>query len=414
MFEGLIPLQSAHLSRRAVLVLVALIACVATLATPSARAAKVDLGLVGVEADVKKGGVDVGVSVPPVKTDVNANLNADEGGVDVDVGVNTPAAGVNVDAEVGSGGGDNSSSTSAGSDSSGSGSGDKGSGGSDGASNGGGSNSPAARTAAADDSSAASSRSRDRATEEVSASASDGSGASTAASDGPGSSTGGESSSGANPANDVESSIISRFVAYVPDWIWALVGVLLFGMAIAFGWALRERRRRRMSDGIALRDPLTEVGNIKAFKERLAQEWSVARRHDETFGVMVIDLDLFKEINDEHGHAAGDAVLVDTAKRLTRFTRDSDFVARIGGDEFAVICPRTDMDGLRSLRSQIESRTAGSSQIEVGYSIGIAELRQGDVAPADVVERADLSMYRRKRGRKAERKVAATRTATAA
>lgn len=414
MFEGPTPLQSAHPTRRAELFFVTLIACVAVLAIPSAHAAKVDLGLVGVEADVKKGGVDVGVSVPPAKTDVNANLNVDEGGVDVDVGVNTPAAGVNVDADVGSGsGGNSSSSTSAGSDSSGSGSGDKGSGGSDGASRGGGSNSPAARTAAADDSSNASSRSRDRATKESSESSSDGSGAA-AAPDGTGSSTAGESSPGANPANDVESSIISRFVAYVPDWIWAIVGVLLVGMAIAFGWALRERRRRRMSDGIALRDPLTEVGNVKAFKERLAQEWSVARRHDETFGVMVIDLDLFKEINDEHGHAAGDAVLVDTAKRLTRFTRDSDFVARIGGDEFAVICPRTDMDGLRSLRTQIESRTAGSSQIEVGYSIGVAELRQGDVAPADVVERADLSMYRRKRGRKAERKVAATRTATAA
>lgn len=414
MFEGPHPLQSASPSRRTGLFIAALIVCAAILAIPSAHAAKVDLGLVGVEAEVKKDGVDVGVSVPPANTDVNANLKADDGGVEVDVGVNTPAAGVNVDADVGSGsnGGDSSSSTSAGSDSSGSGSGDKGSGGSDSASKGG-SNSPAARTAAADDSGTAASRSRDRGAKESAESSSDGSGAAIAATDGSGGSAD-EGTLGTDPANDVNSSIISRFVAYVPDWVWAIVGVLLFGMAIAFAWALRERRRRRMSDGMVLRDPLTEVGNVKAFKERLAQEWSVARRHDETFGVMVIDLDLFKEINDEHGHAAGDAVLVDTAKRLARFTRDSDFVARIGGDEFAVICPRTDMDGLRALRTQIESRTAGASQIEVGYSIGIAELRQGDVAPADVVERADLSMYRRKRGRKAERKVAATRTAAAA
>jgi diguanylate cyclase (GGDEF)-like protein len=195
--------------------------------------------------------------------------------------------------------------------------------------------------------------------------------------------------------------VIARFVAYIPTWMWFVIGGLIVGLLIALAWALRERRRRRTADGVAMRDALTDVANVKAFNERLGQAWSHARRHGEAFGVLVIDLDRFKAINDNHGHAAGDAVLVDTAARLKRYTRAGDLVARIGGDEFAVICPNTDLEGLQSLRSQLEKRaTAGALEIEVGLSIGIAEMREGDVAPADVVERADVSMYSRKRSRR--------------
>lgn len=215
----------------------------------------------------------------------------------------------------------------------------------------------------------------------------------------------------ADPNNDTDTSVVQRVAYDIPDWLWAVIGALLACLAFALLRVAREHRRRRVAASSALLDPLTGVGNFKAFNEQMTRDWSFARRHGTTFGVVVLDIDDFKQINDKHGHAAGDAVLVSTAEHLTNTTRPSDFVARIGGDEFAVICPHTDFEGLQTLRSKLDSHSLSTPEVEVGLSIGIAALREGDVASADIVERADVSMYDRKRERRSSRSPAPQRSA---
>jgi len=92
---------------------------------------------------------------------------------------------------------------------------------------------------------------------------------------------------------------------------------------------------------LTMRDPLTAALNRRAFDQELQREWRRAKRSGIGFALLMIDVDHFKHINDEHGHPAGDAVLAEVARRLRQASRDTDVVARIGGEEFAVILQQT-------------------------------------------------------------------------
>lgn len=88
-------------------------------------------------------------------------------------------------------------------------------------------------------------------------------------------------------------------------------------------------------------DPLTGVYNRRFMEQRLREETSKARRYEFKFAVLLLDLDHFKHVNDEHGHQAGDQMLIEIGKLLNRELRDSDVLARYGGEEFLVIAPNT-------------------------------------------------------------------------
>ena len=96
---------------------------------------------------------------------------------------------------------------------------------------------------------------------------------------------------------------------------------------------------------LAYHDPLTDLPNRALLQDRLHQAILAARREHKTLALLALDLDGFKEINDGLGHHAGDRVLQQVASRLSRTLRQSDTIARIGGDEFAVLLPSTDLDG---------------------------------------------------------------------
>ena len=113
-------------------------------------------------------------------------------------------------------------------------------------------------------------------------------------------------------------------------------------------------------------DPLTGLLNRRALAERLAHELARARRSGEPFTAMLIDVDCFKQINDSHGHAAGDATLVELGEMLRGELREVDSVARIGGDEFAVLLPSTGADGARATAERLAARAG------VAISIGTA------------------------------------------
>jgi len=142
----------------------------------------------------------------------------------------------------------------------------------------------------------------------------------------------------------------------------------------------------------ALTDPLTGISNRRGFQRAFEQELARFQRHDAAFCLAILDVNGLKKLNDSKGHAEGDRVLKATANMLTETARKCDIVARIGGDEFAVLLPETDREGaqgyLERLRTVMEARLQGSSRFEI--SVGVASSEDGI---EDIFERADMAMY---------------------
>ena len=148
-------------------------------------------------------------------------------------------------------------------------------------------------------------------------------------------------------------------------------------------------------------DPLTDVLNRRGFERELKRSLAYVKRYGTSAALIYLDLDGFKPVNDRHGHAAGDAVLKAVAAALTRSVRASDVVARVGGDEFAVLLWNVEEAAAAAKAAALESAVYRmpvswrASTFVVGASAGVALLGALD-APADVLQRADTAMYARK------------------
>ena len=131
---------------------------------------------------------------------------------------------------------------------------------------------------------------------------------------------------------------------------------------------------------------------------RLAQaEHERGIRHDRCYSVLMLDLDHFKKVNDEHGHRAGDAVLAVVARTLIERTRVSDLVARYGGEEFVVLLPETDRAGAALVAESIRAIIAAAdTPVPVTVSIGVASSREAPAGPEEVVQAADQALYEAK------------------
>ena len=167
-----------------------------------------------------------------------------------------------------------------------------------------------------------------------------------------------------------------------------------------------ERRRNEVLvaelDQLTREDPLTSVGNRRAWEERLTGEFLRARRSGRSLSIIVCDFDHFKAINDLHGHNIGDAVLRIGAGVLAARVRPSDFVARLGGDEFAILCPDTAMSGaidLGAALGECTRSTAFPAGIAMTCSMGVAELDDDDSTTEDLYHRADCALYEAKTAR---------------
>jgi diguanylate cyclase (GGDEF)-like protein/PAS domain S-box-containing protein len=152
----------------------------------------------------------------------------------------------------------------------------------------------------------------------------------------------------------------------------------------------------------AVRDPLTGLANRTLLEERLRAVLARDARTGDTTGVLFLDLDRFKAVNDLHGHLRGDAVLRQVASRLTAAVRPSDTVARLGGDEFVVLVEGATPDGLDVLADRLREAISapialGDLDLNVGVSVGIAVVDGGATDPATLVARADRAMYDDKR-----------------
>lgn len=164
-----------------------------------------------------------------------------------------------------------------------------------------------------------------------------------------------------------------------------------------------ERLNRRLVD-LASLDPLTGLKNRRAFQERLAAELAAALRLGDPLSLLLADIDFFKAINDSYTHIVGDAVLRQVGQTLLGSVRASDLVARFGGEEFALLLPRTDRGGAVELAERLRAAVAAScpEDIPVTISVGVATLGEACATELDLLLAADQAMYRSKaRGRNA-------------
>jgi diguanylate cyclase (GGDEF)-like protein len=149
---------------------------------------------------------------------------------------------------------------------------------------------------------------------------------------------------------------------------------------------------------IARADVLTGLLNRRSFEEHLRREWAYSLRENRPLACVLIDLDYFKNINDQHGHAAGDEALIAFARLLTKQTRPGDIVCRYGGEEFCVLLPNTDEPTAYSWAEQLRQTVASTPlhladrEVRVTASFGIATRSHTIFRQEDLIHRADDSL----------------------
>jgi diguanylate cyclase (GGDEF)-like protein len=158
---------------------------------------------------------------------------------------------------------------------------------------------------------------------------------------------------------------------------------------------LRDEERMRHE---ALHDPLTGLANRTLLRDRLEHALARSEREHDATAVLFVDLDNFKQVNDAHGHGAGDAALVELGRRLQTAVRPGDTIARIGGDEFVALCEHVDEDSALAVGRRLVAAigrpfTAGDVQHHLSASIGIA---LGHADPDALLANADAATYRAK------------------
>jgi diguanylate cyclase (GGDEF)-like protein len=164
---------------------------------------------------------------------------------------------------------------------------------------------------------------------------------------------------------------------------------------------LIERRALAIAEQ-AERDPVTMLPNRAAFNRRLRDEISRAGRYGRELSVVLFDLDLFKSVNDQFGHPAGDQALLQVARILKTSLRQSDAVFRYGGDEFAAVCPETSGDAMAHMLRRLESnirawRVESQLSEHFGISWGVASLPADAMGGDELIRIADERLYDCKR-----------------
>ena len=173
----------------------------------------------------------------------------------------------------------------------------------------------------------------------------------------------------------------------------AVRGFVLTSRDVGERWALEEQLRRQ-----AMQDPLTGLGNRALFRDRLDHAMARARRQPELLAVLMVDLDGFKQVNDSLGHDAGDRLLTEVAHRLVDCVREGDTVARMGGDEFAVLLERADLEGPSVVAQRIVYRLRAPVEIDgrsivTEGSVGVAVGSPSMLSAEELLRNADLAMY---------------------
>jgi diguanylate cyclase (GGDEF)-like protein/PAS domain S-box-containing protein len=182
-------------------------------------------------------------------------------------------------------------------------------------------------------------------------------------------------------------------------------GVEIFGELQSVAGSALAEQLKQLSDASIVDQP-TGLYNRRYIDTILDQQYGLFKRHFQRFGLVMIDVDKFKNINDSFGHLAGDEVLKFVASVLQGTMRSMDFLARFGGDEFIMVCPLIELEGVEKLSERIvglvhhsvlSSPESPKNVIEVSVSVGGSMVDYKDKSATDVIARADEALHRVKR-----------------
>jgi diguanylate cyclase (GGDEF)-like protein len=200
----------------------------------------------------------------------------------------------------------------------------------------------------------------------------------------------------------------TMFKIKMVDVIWGLIAlVVLFNVYAISQDVLIKRLRRQLAEkqghsdllrNLAMVDPLTGLYNRRFAEQRLAAEVARSERKGHPLTVLTLDLNNFKQINDTHGHPAGDQVLLEFATHLNQVVRGSDLAVRLGGDEFLVLLPECTLEQLQLVLVRLGSLDVNwhGQKIPVTFSAGWKQYEMGE-RPEELLARADEALYARKR-----------------
>lgn len=174
--------------------------------------------------------------------------------------------------------------------------------------------------------------------------------------------------------------------------------LIIEGLAGSLVFPLRNALLYQQAINMALQDPLTGAGNRKALEKAIAREQNLVERYDTPFSMLMIDIDLFKQINDNYGHSAGDKTLQSVSNTIMDVVRQSDQLFRYGGEEFVVLLNNADVksasfmaERIRKAIEEIET-LCESKSIKVTVSIGVASFNQKEDMDT-LFNRADKALY---------------------
>ncbi|WP_454714960.1 bifunctional diguanylate cyclase/phosphodiesterase [Caulobacter segnis] len=191
-----------------------------------------------------------------------------------------------------------------------------------------------------------------------------------------------------------------------PMLVTAILAAVI-GSLLLFRITRRAAKKLLLSEAeakhLSLHDPLTGLANRTLFTDRLVHAHALLRRKPGHLAVLCIDLDRFKEVNDNYGHDAGDQLIREVARRLKQICRETDTICRLGGDEFAIIQPDTNPAGVATLAQRVVEGLSGEVDLSIGRaelscSVGVAVVSDGDQGQAELLRQADVALYRAKEG----------------
>jgi diguanylate cyclase (GGDEF)-like protein len=188
----------------------------------------------------------------------------------------------------------------------------------------------------------------------------------------------------------------------VPVLVWNVA--LRLGFFLLVTLALTELQESLKRENVLSRsDPVTGLPNSRSFTEQLEAEIARVRRYHRPCSLAYLDLDDFKSVNDNYGHATGDQFLSQAAKALKQSLRTTDNLARLGGDEFAILFPETGLPEARHVLERFQERIAGSAEGQYGritMSIGLVTFHRAPNSSEEAIKIADDLMYAAKHGGK--------------